>query len=790
MQKLSELWLKFKNLIWWKKALLLISFLSVIIILLYITDYSLVRPSTSTQKLPVNDKKGENSQGSDARQPTTQYSFETSFSNSQQEIIIDDRDLSAINQKNLSITVAETPQIKPNEVRNPVRVVIYGFKSQNQIEIREVNIDGTNNHPIAYLAANIKDIHPVSDHALLYIAGVDEFDHGSRVEIYDTKTQSVQTVTSASPSFGIDDIIISPDNRYLAIWEVKFVPGQKVMLNGLSSVYLFNLQTSEKIQVILETATSGSVIHYPRLIGYDDKLYLDTWSPNQGRQFFRGMSYVTPNDPTQLIPIPKLAGGKFSSAPLLSPVGNKVVFSGFDASSSITVPVTAREYPKRPELDNPNQIVILNLDDFTTTVYTDKRNTRFYVDPKWSADGTKVLYTRYNPQPSTVLNKPAVFEGIYSLDLNTLNETKMANLTDENIRPIKFLGTDNLIYQLRFPTQGNLGEKYAQVSEGFYKYENGVSQSIATGGNLQYLNNLTLLPKLGLGSDKNIKSLSAFTLPDAPLVPPQKDKSVTFENLEIDPLAYRAQQQNDPIKATANNSTLNPDASATPEPSSPPTDDGGDDGGGSCADNWNCGEGYPTSACWVDYLGSECHDSPLYLYPQKTSNIRIKPIVSGQIQYEWPKLTGNLWQVVAFPDGELISKENISFDKIEYSYTTSLVRSPEKGLIAKAAQLESVLSSYASKVGLNEREANDFISFWIKELNKVPSPYYFISHYDKETASKIMSFDINPRPDTFIQVVMYFKPLNNPISVSPPVFNPVPLRSGFVAVDWSGKIDL
>src|SRR3989338_742221 len=64
----------------------------------------------------------------------------------------------------------------------PAHVLLYGVKDNKKTEIKEVLMDGSNDHVVVYLPIGIKDVHPVSDHGLIYIAGTDEFDHGDRVE--------------------------------------------------------------------------------------------------------------------------------------------------------------------------------------------------------------------------------------------------------------------------------------------------------------------------------------------------------------------------------------------------------------------------------------------------------------------------------------------------------------------------------------------------------------------------------------------------------------------------------
>lgn len=191
--------------------------------------------------------------------------------------------------------------------------------------------------------------------------------------------------------------------------------------------------------------------------------------------------------------------------------------------------------------------------------------------------------------------------------------------------------------------------------------------------------------------------------------------------------------------------------------------------------------------------GYKCYDSPLYLYPEEPIEVSIKVknavILSGNPPYDPDKG----WQVTAYPDGtlvKLVKRRALKLNRIDYSYSSSSTP-PKTGFISSRGQLPLKLRWYAQKLGLAGREVKDFVTFWTTELP--PAPYYFVSHF--ENPSKIMGFDITPKPDTFIQAIMYFRPLyppNYPDLTNPPNspnFPSIPVRSGFTAVDWSGIID-
>ena len=97
------------------------------------------------------------------------------------------------------------------------------------------------------------------------------------------------------------------------------------------------------------------------------------------------------------------------------------------------------------------------------------------------------------------------------------------------------------------------------------------------------------------------------------------------------------------------------------------------------------------------------------------------------------------------------------------------------------------LEEKLSILGLNEREANEFIIYWLPQLEE--NKYNFISFKSIEEINNYMPLEISPTPDTIIRVLMEFKGLDEPIDVKEQKLE-TPKREGFVVVEWGGsKLD-
>lgn len=85
------------------------------------------------------------------------------------------------------------------------------------------------------------------------------------------------------------------------------------------------------------------------------------------------------------------------------------------------------------------------------------------------------------------------------------------------------------------------------------------------------------------------------------------------------------------------------------------------------------------------------------------------------------------------------------------------------------------------KIGLNEREKNDFIYYWDKNLPY--SNYYLFSLLDENLINEVIELHINPKPDTLKRIWFGVILLDEPLYIKEPEFDPI-IREGFTVVEW------
>lgn len=175
----------------------------------------------------------------------------------------------------------------------------------------------------------------------------------------------------------------------------------------------------------------------------------------------------------------------------------------------------------------------------------------------------------------------------------------------------------------------------------------------------------------------------------------------------------------------------------------------------------------------------------VYLYPTKTTDVTVKVNPTGGFTKTEPAY-GNGWQVKAEPNGNLYNYQ----DKKNYpylfweGYSLNYAMSNEGFVVAKN-DVNKFLREKLAIQGLNEKEINDFMEFWLPRMQS--DPYYFVTFVPQAEFDKMAPLTVSPRPDTVIRVFMDFKALEKPISVKEQKLT-TPKRSGFTVVEWGGEM--
>ena len=173
----------------------------------------------------------------------------------------------------------------------------------------------------------------------------------------------------------------------------------------------------------------------------------------------------------------------------------------------------------------------------------------------------------------------------------------------------------------------------------------------------------------------------------------------------------------------------------------------------------------------------------IYLYPTEETAISVELGHPEKLTHTYPKYE-NSWNVLAKPNGDLVDLKtgrNLYALYWEGIYTTK----PDltEGFVIAGKDTVAFLEEKLAILGLTEREANEFIIYWLPELEN--NKYNFIRFQTIEEINNYMPLTVTPTPDSVIRVVMEFKALNRKTDVSEQVLT-TPSRDGFVVVEWGG----
>ena len=175
----------------------------------------------------------------------------------------------------------------------------------------------------------------------------------------------------------------------------------------------------------------------------------------------------------------------------------------------------------------------------------------------------------------------------------------------------------------------------------------------------------------------------------------------------------------------------------------------------------------------------------IYLYPEKEMDVIVKLGHIEDVTTIYPKYNDG-WRVLAKPNGTLIDK---STGRSLYSlywegknYPSSVTN---EGFVIKGEDTASFLEEKLEILGLNEREAEEFIIYWLPQMEH--NKYNYIKFTERSVIDKYMPLEITPKPDTLIRITMEFKPLTEKINVREQKLEKVE-RKGFTAVEWGGSM--
>lgn len=176
----------------------------------------------------------------------------------------------------------------------------------------------------------------------------------------------------------------------------------------------------------------------------------------------------------------------------------------------------------------------------------------------------------------------------------------------------------------------------------------------------------------------------------------------------------------------------------------------------------------------------------IYLYPTQKTAINVALDFDGKLTHTYPKYNNeNGWSITADVDGTLLDeKTGKTYPYLFWEGESDYKYNLNTGNIVAGDATADFLDNTLAQLGLNRREATDFITYWLPELEQNP---YNLIHFSTEEYASNAPMQITPTPNSLIRVFMVYQPLETPIDIPVQQFATQPSRTGFTAVEWGGK---
>ena len=170
-----------------------------------------------------------------------------------------------------------------------------------------------------------------------------------------------------------------------------------------------------------------------------------------------------------------------------------------------------------------------------------------------------------------------------------------------------------------------------------------------------------------------------------------------------------------------------------------------------------------------------------YLYPETEMEVTVKLDYDGELTCTYPAYDGG-WTVTARPDGTLTDGRGQTYSYLYWEGVDHTAYDFSQGFCVSGADTAAFLEDALEQLGLTRREANEFIVYWLPQMEQNP---YNLSAFQSDAYTDHARLTVTPEPDSMLRVFMAWKSLEHPIDIPAqdlPAFN----RTGFAVVEWGG----
>lgn len=176
-----------------------------------------------------------------------------------------------------------------------------------------------------------------------------------------------------------------------------------------------------------------------------------------------------------------------------------------------------------------------------------------------------------------------------------------------------------------------------------------------------------------------------------------------------------------------------------------------------------------------------CDKPVIYLYPEEKTEVSVGLSLNGELTCTYPAYNDG-WKVTALPDGTLTDAKGQTYNYLYWEGEAEMSYDFSEGFCVKGEDTAAFLEKVLADLGLNRREANEFIVYWLPMMEQ--NPYNLIS-FQTENYTDAAKLTVSPTPDTLIRVFMAWKGVEE-FTELPEQKLTAPERIGFTVVEWGG----
>ena len=169
-----------------------------------------------------------------------------------------------------------------------------------------------------------------------------------------------------------------------------------------------------------------------------------------------------------------------------------------------------------------------------------------------------------------------------------------------------------------------------------------------------------------------------------------------------------------------------------------------------------CTQDEELSAKPVIYLYPESDAKPVdYLYPEAEMEVTVSLDYDGELTCVYPAMENGAWSVTASPDGTLTDASGQTYNYLYWEGVSAADYDLSQGFCVPGEDTAAFLEDALARLGLNRREANEFIVYWLPRME--PNPYNLIS-FQEDAYTDHAVLTITPEPDSLLRVFMAWPP--------------------------------